>query len=147
MIIHSSLLYNSGSRWPSSSEGEKISSTSLQTPGMNFLYSSSTTTTVLNLSYISEFLMLKCSKHWLWWKLIIPLSWWYVLQGYTTFVKSGAKQKLVFKGQGDKNLEAGTCSTKAKTSAEKRKEVSSHLMAMLTPNRNAAQNLATLEVA
>ncbi|CDY56198.1 BnaA05g36900D [Brassica napus] len=71
----------------------------------------------------------------------------YKRPGYTTFVKSGAKQKLVFKGQGDKTLEAGTCSTKGKTSAEKRKEVSSHLMAMLTPNRNAAENLATLEVA
>ncbi|CAH8316168.1 unnamed protein product [Eruca vesicaria subsp. sativa] len=65
----------------------------------------------------------------------------YKRPGYT-FAKSGAKQKLVFKGQGDQNLEKGTCS-KAKTSAEKRKEVSSHLMAILTPNRNAA----TLEVA
>ncbi|KAG2305982.1 hypothetical protein Bca4012_084820 [Brassica carinata] len=70
----------------------------------------------------------------------------YKRPGYTNFAKSGAKQKLVFKGQGGKTLEAGTCSTKAKTSAEKRKEVSSHLMALLTPNRNAAEKLATLEV-
>ncbi|KAJ0264236.1 Polyadenylate-binding protein 6 [Hirschfeldia incana] len=72
----------------------------------------------------------------------------YKRPGYNTFAKSGAKQKLVFKGQGEKTVEAGTCSTKAKTSAEKRKEVSSHLMAMLTPNRNAAaEKLAPLRVA
>ncbi|KAJ4893776.1 Polyadenylate-binding protein 6 [Raphanus sativus] len=72
----------------------------------------------------------------------------YKRPGYNTLAKSGAKQKLVFKGQGDKTVEAGTCSTKAKTSAEKRKEVSSHLMAMLTPNRNAAsESLAPLKVA
>ncbi|XP_010465662.1 PREDICTED: polyadenylate-binding protein 6-like [Camelina sativa] len=54
------------------------------------------------------------------------------------FAKSGAKQKLVFKGEGNRTLEAATCS-KATTSAENRREASPALKVMSSPKVKKAE--------
>ncbi|XP_010504205.1 PREDICTED: polyadenylate-binding protein 6-like [Camelina sativa] len=54
------------------------------------------------------------------------------------FAKSGAKQKLVFKGEGNRTLDAATCS-KATTSAENRREASPALKVMLSPKVKKAE--------
>ncbi|XP_010487494.1 PREDICTED: polyadenylate-binding protein 6-like [Camelina sativa] len=54
------------------------------------------------------------------------------------FAKNGAKQKLVFKGEGNRTLEAATCS-KATTSAENRREASPALKVMLSPKVKKAE--------
>ncbi|KFK38988.1 hypothetical protein AALP_AA3G185400 [Arabis alpina] len=56
-----------------------------------------------------------------------------------TYGKSGAKQKLVFMGHGNQNVEAATCS-KATTSEEELRRATSNLKALLTPNAKAEKS-------
>lgn len=71
------------------------------------------------------------------------------LQAYT-FPKSGAKQKLVFKGEDNRTLEAATCSKATTSSTETLEELSSSWIANLSPKVKAEKSgkkIARIEAA
>lgn len=71
---------------------------------------------------------------------------WYFLQVYD-IAKSGAKQKLVFKGHGNKNAEAAATCSKAAASAEELNRASSALKAILLSPNVKAEKSGKIQVA